>query len=143
MSNTRIHCENGLVKALPRWRRSNPGENRLRRWPEHRRRRRKGGGGGWNPRGGVGKELPEGSPTPSFKYPGATLARLSGQSKPGYSTQGGGYSSPPGYSAQGGGYSGLGSQKLIHSKFSKIEVLLTKKLNSCARIRCLEIGWLR
>jgi hypothetical protein len=43
----------------------------------------------------------------------------------------------------GGRYSGLGSQKLNNSKFSKIDVVLMKNLNSCAKIRYLETGWLR
>jgi hypothetical protein len=49
MNNTHIHCKNALVKAFPRWRRTNSSEDRPRRWTEHQRRLRRGGGGGWEP----------------------------------------------------------------------------------------------
>jgi hypothetical protein len=124
-----------LVKALPRWRRSNPGEERLREWPELRRRWRQDGGGGWrNPRG-LGGNYPEGSPTRPLLYLVDTPAGLSGQASPD--------NPPPGYSAQGGWIFRPGNPELNNLEFSKTDVVLTKNLNSCAKIRCLEIGWLR
>jgi hypothetical protein len=73
-----------------------------------------------NPRAEWGKNCPKCSPTPPFKYPVATRPDNPAKRDPNYPA-------PTGYSTQGGGYSGLGSQKLIHSKFSKIEVIFFDK----------------
>jgi hypothetical protein len=128
MSNTRIHCEIGLVKVLPRWRRATSGEIRPRGWPELRRRWRRGSGGGKEDQGVRVGNCPEGSLTHPF-YTWPTL-------RPDYPARGANNPAPPDIFRPG-------KPELTTLKFSKIDVVLTKNLNSCAKIRCLEIGWLR
>jgi hypothetical protein len=96
-----------------------------------RGRRRRLGVKGW---GGEGTAL--GQPDPAPYIASRNQAGLSGQSDPDNPA-------PPNIPPWGQIF-WPGAPELKHLvNFSKTDVILTKTLNSCAKIRCLEIGWLR
>jgi hypothetical protein len=68
----------------------------------------------------VGIGTAQGQPDPALYIPSRYPAGLSGQSDPDNPA-------PPDIPPWGGGYSGLEGQKLIHSKFSKTEVIFDEK----------------
>jgi hypothetical protein len=122
------------VKALPRWRRSRSNEERLRERPELHRWRGKGGGDWGNPRARL--ELPGGQPDPAPFI----LGRHSGWIIWPNVTQ---IIWPPRIFCPRGQIFWPGKPKTDPLEIFKNRSYFDDNLNSCAKIRCLEIGWLR